>query len=69
MQDNTPTGGRGSMVWFTQATMLQTAELGQASIKRVKAVGSTKQCSINTNYDVKAGLESDIFPFQQLQEI
>ena len=33
---NTPKGGRGSMVWFSQASMIQTAEMPFTTVKEVK---------------------------------
>ncbi|KAF8077782.1 hypothetical protein FPV67DRAFT_1662574 [Lyophyllum atratum] len=39
--------GRGSVVWFNQATMFQTAELGVASIKEAKAAGMDATCDAN----------------------
>lgn len=36
MHGNTPECGRGSMVWFTQATMLQTAELPCTTVHKIR---------------------------------
>ncbi|KAK7047835.1 hypothetical protein VNI00_006163 [Paramarasmius palmivorus] len=36
--------GRGSMVWFNQATMFQTSELGYPTVKAAKAAGVDTAC-------------------------
>ena len=36
--------GRGSCVWFNQASMWQTAELGENTIKQAKAKGMNTTC-------------------------
>ena len=48
--------GRGSMVWFNQASMIQTSELGVSTVKLAKELG------METNCNVKAWLEKDVFP-------
>ncbi|KAF8067612.1 hypothetical protein FPV67DRAFT_1449249 [Lyophyllum atratum] len=52
--------GGGSVVWFNQAVMFQTAELGVASIKEAKAAGIDATCNAN------AWIEQKLFP-QALQ--
>jgi hypothetical protein len=37
---------RGSMVWFNQATMFQTAELKVATIREAKKMGKDTACKV-----------------------
>ncbi|THU99055.1 hypothetical protein K435DRAFT_856024 [Dendrothele bispora CBS 962.96] len=48
--------GRGSMVWFNQATMFQSAELGYNTIKQAREAGMNTDCPVNEL------LERGIFP-------
>ncbi|KAJ3846237.1 hypothetical protein EV368DRAFT_89341 [Lentinula lateritia] len=48
--------GRGSMVWFNQASMIQTSELGVPTIQQAKQQG------LNTHCDSEAWLAQGIFP-------
>ncbi|KAK7020705.1 hypothetical protein VNI00_017647 [Paramarasmius palmivorus] len=41
--------GRGSIVWFNQATMLQTSELGFATVKDAKAAGVDTNCNMSAD--------------------
>lgn len=66
---NDESGGRGSMVWFTQATMLQSAELAFASIRRareeekkVQAISPRKEPYFATSFDTSEAFERGIFP-------
>jgi hypothetical protein len=44
------------MVWFNQASMVQTSELGVATLKLAKGLGMDIRC------DPKKWMEKDIFP-------
>lgn len=48
--------GRGSVVWFNQATMFQTAELG------VSTMGKAKRLGIDATCDVKGLIDNGLFP-------
>ena len=37
---------RGSMVWFNQATMFQTAELKVATVQKAKEMGKDTACKV-----------------------
>ncbi|KAK7030350.1 hypothetical protein VNI00_014207 [Paramarasmius palmivorus] len=41
--------GRGSIVWFNQATMFQTSELGYDTVKEAKAAGGSGTCKKNAD--------------------
>lgn len=69
-QGNTLDGGRGSMVWFTQATMLMTAELPVATMKEAEELEKKLQQErpraepyINTSYNVQEALQRGIYPY------
>lgn len=66
---NTLDGGRGSIVWFTQATMLMTAETGVRTMKEAKAKEKKMQQEkpraepyVQTTYDREAAIQEGIFP-------
>jgi hypothetical protein len=44
------------MVWFNQATMFQTAELGFDTIKQAEEAGVSAQC------DVEHWMKENVFP-------
>ncbi|KAK7043052.1 hypothetical protein VNI00_008790 [Paramarasmius palmivorus] len=48
-QDWQEARGRGSMVWFNQATMFQTSELGYPTVKAAKAAGVDASCSLSAD--------------------
>ncbi|KAJ3927749.1 MAG: hypothetical protein NXY57DRAFT_1042181 [Lentinula lateritia] len=48
--------GRGSMVWFNQASMFQTSELGINTLREAREAG------MDTNCDAKFWLEQGVFP-------
>jgi len=48
--------GRGSCVWFNQATLFQTSELG------VETIALAKKQGMDTTCDVKGLLEKGLFP-------
>ncbi|KAL0057791.1 hypothetical protein AAF712_015557 [Marasmius tenuissimus] len=48
--------GRGSMVWFNQATMFQTTELGFETVQQAKDAGAKATC------DVGQWMEKNVFP-------
>ncbi|KAJ3908052.1 hypothetical protein F5879DRAFT_794344, partial [Lentinula edodes] len=48
--------GRGSMVWFNQASMFQTSELGINTLREAKEAG------MDTNCDREFWLEQGVFP-------
>ncbi|KAK7463011.1 hypothetical protein VKT23_007593 [Stygiomarasmius scandens] len=52
--------GRGSMVWFSQATMFQSAELGFDTVKEAQAAG------MSTNCNVEELMKSGLFPAQRI---
>ncbi|KAL0568764.1 hypothetical protein V5O48_013215 [Marasmius crinis-equi] len=56
--------GRGSMVWFNQATMFQTSELdeetGYTQVGRAEAAGAPSQC--NTEYWKSMGIHPQYIP-------
>ncbi|KAL0064995.1 hypothetical protein AAF712_007986 [Marasmius tenuissimus] len=54
--------GRGSMVWFNQASMFQTTELGYNTIAQASAAGAQTTC------DAEEWLGSGIFPSVSLDE-
>lgn len=47
--------GRGSMVWFNQASMIQTSELGVSTLKLARQLGMKTEC------DAKAWMEKNVF--------
>ncbi|KAL0067939.1 hypothetical protein AAF712_005108 [Marasmius tenuissimus] len=48
--------GRGSLVWFNQASMFQTTELGYNTVEEARSAGAETDC------DIKGLLEKGIFP-------
>ncbi|KAJ3860035.1 hypothetical protein EV359DRAFT_85743 [Lentinula novae-zelandiae] len=48
--------GRGSMVWFNQASMIQTSELGVATIQQARRMG------LNTTCDTDSWVAQGVFP-------
>ena len=48
--------GRGSVVWFNQATMFQTSELGVPTIKEAKALG------LDATSDALSFIDRGLFP-------
>ncbi|KAL0567033.1 hypothetical protein V5O48_014961 [Marasmius crinis-equi] len=54
--------GRGSMVWFNQASMFQTTELGFDTVAQARAANAETTC------DVHEWLENGIFPKVSLDE-
>ncbi|KAJ4466684.1 hypothetical protein C8J55DRAFT_565673 [Lentinula edodes] len=48
--------GRGSMVWFNQASMIQTSELGVATIQQAQRMG------LNTTCDTDSWIARGVFP-------
>lgn len=67
-QDNTLEGGRASMVWFTQATMLQSAELSTDTVKEMRALeakAKKERTTLNASskYNVEVALAEGMFPF------
>ena len=60
-EGNTAECGRGSMVWFTQATMLQTAELPYATVKETRARAGKDDPSAG-QFDAAAAFDDDFFP-------
>ena len=66
---NTLDRGRGSMVWFTQATMLSSAELPGVTITQVKEMEHGLQQQeprstpyFTTSYDLASALANGLFP-------
>lgn len=62
-------GGRGSIVWFTQASMLQSAELPFCTVKETREAETEMQQQresklpyYTTTYDVAAALADNYFP-------
>lgn len=60
-------GGRGSIVWFTQASIMQSAELPTNTIseanqlnKEAKKTGAPQIC---TSYDAYKAMQDGAFPF------
>ncbi|KAE9393022.1 hypothetical protein BT96DRAFT_999823 [Gymnopus androsaceus JB14] len=53
--------GRGSMVWFNQASMVQTSELGVSTLKLAKELGMETTC------DASVWMKKDIFPMQVIE--
>lgn len=49
---------RGSAVWFNQATMFQTSELGFPTVKYAKQMGAQTSCNIDA-------LQAEGFAFQE----
>ncbi|KAI0079206.1 hypothetical protein K474DRAFT_1705869, partial [Panus rudis PR-1116 ss-1] len=56
--NNTPAGGQASMVWFTQASILQSANLPDD----VHTVDEAKKKNYVATYDVEKALREGIFP-------
>ncbi|KAL0578206.1 hypothetical protein V5O48_003781 [Marasmius crinis-equi] len=54
--------GRGSMVWFNQASMFQTTELGFNTVAQARAAGAETTC------DAEKWLEKGIFPYVSLDD-
>ncbi|KAL0567433.1 hypothetical protein V5O48_014559 [Marasmius crinis-equi] len=54
--------GRGSMVWFNQASMFQTMELGYNTVAQARAANSIMEC------DAEAWLDRGIFPSVSLDK-
>ena len=48
--------GRGSLVWFNQATLFQSAELGVSTIKKAK------KCGLDTHSDAQTLITKGLFP-------
>lgn len=48
--------GRGSCVWFNQATMHQTSELGYHTVAQAKAAGASTRC------DAESLINGGFFP-------
>jgi hypothetical protein len=48
--------GRGSCVWFNQASMFQSSELGYGTIQEAAAAG------VDTSCDAEALLQNNYFP-------
>ncbi|KAL0569648.1 hypothetical protein V5O48_012310 [Marasmius crinis-equi] len=54
--------GRGSMVWFNQASMFQTTELGYNTVAQARAANATTECN------AEAWLNRGIFPSVSLDK-
>jgi hypothetical protein len=50
--------GHGSVVWFNQASMFQTAELGFSTIAEAKRLGMDATC------DAKGLIDNGLFPYK-----
>ncbi|KAI0768350.1 hypothetical protein BC629DRAFT_1535869 [Irpex lacteus] len=64
-ESNTENGGRGSMVWFTQASMLVSAELPTDSIKQANNLNKQQKSGeplIPTTFNAVKALEDGFFP-------
>ena len=68
-EGNTAHQGRGSIVWFTQASMLQSTELPFCTVKETKEAEAEMQRQrpsevpyFTTKYDVAAALADGYFP-------
>ena len=48
--------GHGSMVWFNQASMMQTSETGIATLKEANELG------LDTTCDAESWLDKGVFP-------
>lgn len=64
---NSQNGGRGSMVWFTQASMLISAELPTDSIKQADQLNQEASAkggaTISTTYDAASAMKEGFFPY------
>ena len=68
-ETNSPKGGRGSMVWFTQATMLMSAQLPTATKReademerKLQEQYPSKIPHFSTSFDVAQALADNFFP-------
>lgn len=69
-EGNNLQGGRGSIVWFTQASMLMSAELptdtkreAEELEKKLQKANPRDTPYINTTFDAAAALEEGYFPY------
>lgn len=64
---NEANGGRGSIVWFTQASMLQSGELPTDTVSQAKELNKKAKrrgaALIDTAYDAQKALENGMFTF------
>ena len=67
MESSTENGGRGSIVWFTQASMLMSGELPTDSLKDARKLNEVAQAEgrplIPTSYDAPEALKTGFFPY------
>ena len=60
-------GGRGSIVWFTQASIMQSAELPTDTVSEAKRLNreakKTGTPQIVTSYDAHKAMQDGAFPF------